>query len=106
MSWLERGYGWVLRDSHGVLLACGMDKLEGLDSVRECEAIGLAEAMLWVHEAGYTNMVFESDAKVVIDAIKSSEENRAKFGSIIEQCQSLLRQQTIFSFGYVKRKQC
>lgn len=98
------GYGWVLRYSHGVMRAYSMDKMKGLDSVRECEAIGLAEAMLWVYEAGYTNVVFESDAKVVVDAVKSNEEDRTEFGSIIGQCQSLLRQQTAFSVGYVKRQ--
>lgn len=35
------GYGWVLHDSTGSFIVCGMNLLSGLNSVRESEAIGL-----------------------------------------------------------------
>lgn len=35
------GFGWVLRDSNGLFVACGVDMLSGLFTIRECEAIGL-----------------------------------------------------------------
>lgn len=76
-------YGWILFDSSGSFLACGMDRLTGLKHVHECEAIGLLEAMSWTSDMGFTNVVFECDLKMVIDAINSSEEIRKEFGSII-----------------------
>lgn len=77
------GYGWVLRDSLNFFIACDIDMLDDLDSVYECEVIWLLEDMTSIHDAGYFNVIFESDAEVVIDAINLSEEIRSEFDSII-----------------------
>lgn len=80
-----------------------MDKMDDYDSALECEAIWLLKAMTWICDAGYTNVVFESDVKVVIDTINSSEKTKTEFDSIIGQCQALLHQQTTFSVGFIKQ---
>lgn len=69
-----------------------------------CEAIGLCEAMSWICEAGFVNVMFKSDAKQVIDAINKLEDNITEFGSIIGQFQLILNQETTYSVGHVRRQ--
>ncbi|XVF67678.1 hypothetical protein PTKIN_Ptkin10aG0140900 [Pterospermum kingtungense] len=47
------GYGIVLRDDQGLVVAAKRLLVPGIPSVCECEALGLAEALSWVHELGF-----------------------------------------------------
>lgn len=54
MDFLRRkvGFGWILRDSTGVVIGVIMLKQEGIFSVREAEAIGAREALSWQKQHG------------------------------------------------------
>ncbi|XVF85392.1 hypothetical protein PTKIN_Ptkin17bG0114300 [Pterospermum kingtungense] len=52
--------------------------------------MGLVEALSWVHELEMHHVVFESDAKGVVDALYSSKMDNFKFGSLIQKCRGVL----------------
>ncbi|XVF71911.1 hypothetical protein PTKIN_Ptkin12aG0078100 [Pterospermum kingtungense] len=83
---LSTGLGCIVRDSNGAFVASRMDKLAGLPTIKECEALALLEAVKWMLSLGLKNVVFEYDAKLVIDAIRSKAVDQSEFGSIILSC--------------------
>lgn len=83
------GLGIVLRDDEGKFLGC--------HSLEEAEAMGLLEAILWICSLGFRKVCFELYAKVVVDAIHSSNSDLSEFGSIVQHCKKLLRVEHEFS---------
>ncbi|XVF41286.1 hypothetical protein PTKIN_Ptkin01aG0268300 [Pterospermum kingtungense] len=75
----------------------------GLFQIREGEAIGILEALSWVYDLGFQNVLFESDSKVVVDAINSKGEDMSEFGTIIGHCRNLLQRERGFSLHFIKR---
>ncbi|XVE87983.1 hypothetical protein DITRI_Ditri19aG0031800 [Diplodiscus trichospermus] len=63
------GMGMVLRDSSGSFVACKTLISPGLYAPREAEAASLYEAITWVTSMGVRNVIFESDAKAVVDSV-------------------------------------
>lgn len=49
-------------------------------------------------------VIFESDAKVLMDAIHSNKADISKFGSIIDYCKTFLQSQQTFKVYFVKRQ--
>ena len=44
--------------------------------------IGLLEALSWIKELGYLNVLFESDAKGVVNALRGGKFDNSEFGVI------------------------
>ncbi|KAG2240190.1 hypothetical protein Bca52824_090951 [Brassica carinata] len=55
------GMGWVIRNSQGILLNCGMGKFEGRHTVEEAEASALVWSMQCAWSLGYRRIIFEGD---------------------------------------------
>lgn len=53
--------GWVIRNSHGMFLNCGMGKFEGRHTVEEAEASALIWSMQCAWSLGYSRVIFEGD---------------------------------------------
>jgi ribonuclease HI len=73
-------------------------------SVLEGEAMTLIEAMEEVIHRGLSFGVFESDSKLVVDAISSRQAGVSDFSILISHIQSLLRLNNYFEVKYVKRQ--
>lgn len=84
------GVACVARDDRGRFLAARGAKCRGFNQVREAEAVGLREALLWMKEWKTTNCIFELDAKLVVDAVYNNT-GMANFHSIIDDCVVLLQ---------------
>ncbi|KAE8801695.1 hypothetical protein D1007_22731 [Hordeum vulgare] len=83
------GWGFVIRDSAGVVAGSGAGKMEfPMDAAHtEAEACiqGLTAAMNW----GMTRVVVETDSKVLVDALNKEEYDRSHIGVIVRDAQML-----------------
>lgn len=84
------GIGSVIRDENGGFVCARNQKIELLVHPREAEAIGLKEALSWTKELGFKQCIFETDAKLVADAINKVK-GCAYFHTIILDCVELLK---------------
>lgn len=72
--------------------------------VEEAEAICLHEALNWVISLSMERVIFETDAKAVLDAISTSKRNLTEFGFLISSCQSILHTNESFQVCFVRRQ--
>lgn len=77
---------------------------DGVPFAKECEAIALEKAIIWLAELGFQRVVFETNTKQVVDAINSSAIDHTEFRDIIARCRLLLSQQDSYSVKFVRRK--
>lgn len=68
------------------------------------EAMGLCEALSWIHELQLIHVKFEMDAQTVVLAINSPNKDESEFGSIVEDCRVFLQHEpSSFSIHFVSR---
>lgn len=84
------GIGSIIRDEQGAFVRVRNQKIDCQLHPREAEAVGLKEALSWTENLGFKNCIFETDAKLVVDAIKENT-GCAYFHTIIEDCVDLLK---------------
>lgn len=59
--------------------------------VHDGEALGLLQGLQWVHEMNLANVIFELDAKVIVDSVHSNSNDFLEYaGSIIKECKHIL----------------
>lgn len=100
----QSGFGAVFRDDHGASVAARSTITCGTPLVKECEAMALANAIKWVLDLGLQRVIFESDAKLVVDAFTSTIDDLSEFGASISRCCSLLNQGDSFSVRFIRRQ--
>ncbi|XVF54045.1 hypothetical protein PTKIN_Ptkin05aG0149900 [Pterospermum kingtungense] len=66
--------------------------------------MSVLEALFRVHGMGYSKVVFESDAKEVVEAIYLNREDNSEFGSITSCYRRFLTAVDGFSVCYVRWK--
>jgi ribonuclease HI len=98
------GWGWILRDSRGHFQLAGTNILHSPLNVLEGEAMALTEAMEEVMHRGLSHVIFESDSKLVVDAISSRQAGISEFSMLISNIQSMLRMNNYFEVKFVKRQ--
>ncbi|XP_073283689.1 uncharacterized protein [Primulina huaijiensis] len=87
-----------------MFLRCRTCVIVGVFSVKEGEAMSLLEALSWVRRLGLKKVYFELDAKVVVEAIKSSDVGISEFGSIVQSCKDIIRCEHEFSTSFIRRQ--
>jgi ribonuclease HI len=98
------GCGWVLRNCRGQFQLAGTNIMKASLTVLEGEAMALIEAMEEVIHRGLSFVIFESDSKLVVDAISSCQAGVSDFSILISHIQALLRLNNYFEVKYVKRQ--
>jgi ribonuclease HI len=98
------GWGWVLRDSRGVFKLAGSNCVNTPLSVLEGEAMALVEAMEEAIQRGLSYVIFESDSKLVVDAISSRHSGVSEFSLLISHIKSLLSLNNYFEVKYISRQ--
>ena len=81
-----------------------MQGCNDFNSVREAEAVGLREAITMCMNLQLQRVMFESDAKEIVDAFHSNAEDISDFGTIIMDCIHLCKQVTNYSVTFIKRQ--
>ncbi|XP_073015730.1 uncharacterized protein [Primulina eburnea] len=97
------GFGMVARDNEGKCIGCRTMVKEGLYEVKEGEAMGLREALSWIREMKFNQVIFEMDAQIIVKAVNSTKVDESEFGAIIEDCRSILKQEPSFSVIFISR---
>ncbi|KAK6164619.1 hypothetical protein DH2020_001483 [Rehmannia glutinosa] len=97
------GIGMILRDDQGDFVVARTMWFPGLFTVREAEAMGVREALSWIHGLGIRHVEVETDAKYVIDDLSSPVSGRSEYDCILQECQSLLLGEPEVSVGFVRR---
>uniref|UniRef100_A0A199UC44 RNase H type-1 domain-containing protein n=1 Tax=Manihot esculenta TaxID=3983 RepID=A0A199UC44_MANES len=54
------------------------------------EILALRKSLSWLHKHNVYNVHFESDVKVIVDAILNSWEDWFEFNQIVKDCRDLL----------------
>eukprot|EP00257_Ricinus_communis_P027818 XP_025015232.1 uncharacterized protein LOC112536661 [Ricinus communis] len=98
------GFGMVIRDSAGSFVMGADGSSPGLFNVKLAEAIGLREAVQWVLSLGRSNVIFEYDAKVVVDAVLSGAADLFEFGAVIADCRLLLQHGCNYSVQFIRKQ--
>ncbi|XVE87529.1 hypothetical protein DITRI_Ditri18aG0125100 [Diplodiscus trichospermus] len=79
--------GWNAKEG---FVACRIMTQVGVVSPKEAEVLGLAEAIRWTPCMGWLNVVFETNAKNVVDSIPAKRQDVTEYGMLISSCKELL----------------
>lgn len=69
------GMGWIIRNSTGLCLDCGMGQFQGRSNIMEAEGSALIWAMQACWSLGYKNVIFEGDNFNLNQLLDSTETN-------------------------------
>ncbi|WJX23528.1 hypothetical protein P8452_12731 [Trifolium repens] len=98
------GWGWCIRNSNGSFIAAGTNSRKHNFTVPEGEALAILEALRVASSRGWSNIIFESDSKVVVDAIKATSHGRSELCSILQEIKALLQTNPNFEVKFTKRQ--
>lgn len=94
----------IIRDHDGEFMVCRIFKHQGVLDAREAEAKALLEALNWATSMDLQHVIFETDAKLVVDAIQSNPMDHSEFGTIIAECCSLISAESNYQICFSKRQ--
>lgn len=92
----------VVRDGCGSFLRAHSNIITGVRTPREAEAMSMREALSWVKNWRSTQCVFESDSKLLIDAIHGPS-GKSLFDTIVDDCSELVKHYDGVLFEFVPR---
>ncbi|KAK6124966.1 hypothetical protein DH2020_041240 [Rehmannia glutinosa] len=81
------GIGMVIRDDNGEFVVARTVRFPGVFSVREAEAMGVRKPCLGLKIWVFRKVILETDAKYIVEGIKSVEFGDSEYDSILKECQ-------------------
>jgi ribonuclease HI len=96
--------GWCIRNDAGSFVAAGSSCCRSLVTVPEGEAMALLEALRETIARGWSNVIFESDSKIVVNAVHSNHQGNSEGSSIISSIKLLLHSHSNFEVRFTKRQ--
>jgi ribonuclease HI len=96
--------GWCLRDHLGRFIMAGTTWLHGNYFIIEGEAIALLEAMKAMEQRRISNVIFETDAKSVVDATQHFHGGNLEFSLLISHIYNYLVCDQNFVVKFIKRQ--
>ncbi|XP_073137691.1 uncharacterized protein [Henckelia pumila] len=96
-------FGCIIRDSVGEAVAAVHGCFPGVFDPRTAEALSIREALSWLKDLSYSNIMVESDALTLIEALKKRSPDDSYVGLIIEDCRFLALELNSCSFIFVRR---
>lgn len=84
------GVGCVIRDATGKFLRARSNVIEGSMQPRMPEALSLREALQWTRAWKSTRCIFESDCKLLVDAV-NGRMGRSFFDTIVADCREEIK---------------
>jgi ribonuclease HI len=100
----QLGLGAVIRDSTGTVLAARCDFRRGNLSPVAAEAKAALLTVQLCREVGLRKIHLEGDAKTVVDAVNSSEEDKSWLGHLFEDIKGELSSFDGWKMSFVRRK--
>jgi ribonuclease HI len=97
-------WGFIVRDDKGEFVAAEAGKLRHLRSALQAETEALVAAVEGAAALGLNRVVFESDSKVLVDALNSSSHELSEIGVLLREARSLcILSFDLFSFKHYRR---
>jgi hypothetical protein len=96
--------GWCVRDHGGDFILAGTLWQEGKLTAIESEAKALLEALKIMQQHGFSQVIFETDCKGVVDAIHNIRGGVSEFSSIICCIKNILLVNPNFVVKFIKRQ--
>ncbi|CAN1181229.1 hypothetical protein LINPERHAP2_LOCUS35257 [Linum perenne] len=93
-----------MRDHEGRILKHRRISWPGVWSSKEAEARALLESLSWVEKEGFQQAIIESDAQLVVQAVRGICSDITEFGEIVRGCRSIMDRNPGFVVGFVKRE--
>jgi hypothetical protein len=81
----------------------GTSWIQGKYSIIQGEAIALLEAMKELGQKGFTNVIFETDSKSIVDAIERVSIGISEFSSLICIIKNIMSLHLSIDIKFVKR---
>ncbi|PNX94423.1 BZIP-like protein [Trifolium pratense] len=82
--------GWCIRDYLGRFVLAGSSWIQGRCAVIEGEAVAVLEAIEELSHRGFRKVIFETDSKIVDDAVHSIHDDVSEFSFIIRNIKCIL----------------
>jgi len=98
------GYSMCFRDSTGLFLLGKSDYFASSTTVLKVESLGLLEAIKAANSNDMRDVMFETDSKVLFDALHTTSTLANEFGDLVSHCRSLLLSRNDFVVSYVRRQ--
>jgi len=83
------GLGWILRREDGGTVAVVTKVVRSGSDAKIAEALGILEALCYIHENKLNSVVVESDSQVSIKAIVEKSFDKTYWGKIIRSCSQI-----------------
>ncbi|CAN1146908.1 hypothetical protein LINPERPRIM_LOCUS5409 [Linum perenne] len=80
-----------------------MNIKRGKLSAAEGEYLALTEAIAWTKQQGLQDVLFETDAKTIVDNLGSADLNQTELGDMMRVCKSILESSPRYAVAYVRR---
>lgn len=77
-------------------------RIECQVSAMEAEAYGVLEALHWIQELGFTQVVIENDSSLVIQALQQHSEYVVEVGNVLEDSYGIMQQRNDLVVKHVK----
>ena len=84
------GWGFVVRDSSGEVLAAGAGNITYAASSLQAEAIAVYKSILQAARLGMTRIILEMDATVLASALKSCCVDQSAIGGLVYQIRDIM----------------
>ena len=84
------GWGFVVRDSSGEVLAAGAGNITYAASSLQAEAIAVYKSILQAARLGMTQIILEMDATILASALKSCCVDRSAIGGLVYQIRDIM----------------
>ncbi|CAN1291744.1 hypothetical protein LINPERPRIM_LOCUS21274 [Linum perenne] len=97
------GAGMIICGDEGQLLKYRMSSWGGVWRSKEVEAQALLEALSWKEQEGLAEVTFETDARVVVNALSSLLDNTSEFGDLLRSYRAVLIRHPNFVVNFIRR---
>ncbi|CAH9126141.1 unnamed protein product, partial [Cuscuta epithymum] len=98
------GMGCCVRDHQGHFYMAMSEWCKASLSPVEAKVWGLRQAMSWMQNMDHEQVIFEMDSKQVVQDVHSAREDISEYGSLLEDCKSLLATKNNFKVVFTRRK--
>lgn len=96
-------FGCVFRDTSGSFVSSYGGALAGIVDSKIVEVMAFREALSWLKSLQVTNVLIELDALSVVQAFHSKAKDFSYFGSIIQDCYSIVKDLGFYLVYFVRR---
>ncbi|XP_021593121.1 uncharacterized protein LOC110600563 [Manihot esculenta] len=98
------GFGCVVRDANGRFMAAKTGCFCSQMEVKCAEAMAFREALSWIKEYGWDQVLFESDTQVLVVSINNASlDDLSPFGILVQNCKLLLSSYEEARYGFIHR---